>query len=159
MKLFFLRHTEAEPGDDDSLRELTDRGRKDARRVGAFLHDAGVRFDAAFASPLVRARQTAEFALKKCPLRRGAKLRIVNALLNGASPAEFQRWLGTLPKRLDTVLLVGHAPSLAEHLARLLALPKSGSCNLPKGGLACVELAANPPAVLRLFITPKLLKK
>lgn len=159
MKLFFLRHAEAEPGDDDARRELTGKGRKDARRIGKFLRDAGVKFDAAFASPLIRAQQTAELTLAECPLRRGVKLRCVDALLNGTSPKDFQHWLAKLPKTAEAVLLVGHAPSLAENVAQLLGLPKSTACNLPKGGLAGVELTADAAPTLRLFITPKLLKK
>jgi len=66
MKLYFLRHAEAQDGTDDGARALTAHGKKEAREVGRFLKRAGIEFDAAYSSPLVRARQTAEIVLEIC---------------------------------------------------------------------------------------------
>ena len=64
-------------------------------------------FDGAYTSPLVRARQTAELVVARCPLARGRRLETVDELLNGTTAAGFRRWLVSLPDR-EAVLLVGH---------------------------------------------------
>ena len=80
MKLYFLRHAEALDGKDDAGRPLSPHGKKEAREVGRFLKGAGIEFDAAYSSPLVRAKQTAKIVLEVCG---SAELEIADALLNG----------------------------------------------------------------------------
>ena len=60
-QLWLLRHGEAEPHDarPDDERELTDRGRAQARAAGAALAALKVEVHLAFTSPKVRARDTA----------------------------------------------------------------------------------------------------
>lgn len=59
MRLWLLRHGEAEPrAASDALRELTERGRNEARAGGEWLRGAGL--ERILVSPLVRAQQTAE---------------------------------------------------------------------------------------------------
>ncbi|MBL9128867.1 MAG: histidine phosphatase family protein, partial [Verrucomicrobiales bacterium] len=85
MKLYFLRHAEAEDGPVDAERRLTAKGRRDARRVGRFLEKSGIRLDAAFTSPLVRARETADEVLKHCRSPRKRRAVVVEALVNGTT--------------------------------------------------------------------------
>ena len=64
IELYFLRHADA--GDpmawtgDDAERPLSDKGRKQADRLGRFLAGLGFAPDAIITSPKVRAAQTAE---------------------------------------------------------------------------------------------------
>lgn len=59
MTLWLLRHGEAEPrSEGDEFRPLTDRGRTEVRRSAERL--LGQRIDVIYASPYVRAQQTAE---------------------------------------------------------------------------------------------------
>src|SRR6266540_153796 len=90
MKLYFLRHADALEGADDAARPLSPQGRKEAQEVGRFLKRAGIEFDSAYSSPLVRARQTAEIVLDLCG---SAKLDLTAALLNETSDEEFDVWL------------------------------------------------------------------
>lgn len=154
MILYFLRHAEAEPGPVDAERPLTGKGRRDARRVGRYLRDTGVRLDQVYTSPLVRARETAEGVLKGGPARRGARLIEAEALLNDTTPAAFLRWLQTLPA-VESVLLVGHEPSLSAHVRRLLDLPQAASLALSKGALARVDTEDRRRGQLRLLLGPK----
>ncbi len=60
MLLYLLRHAEAEPyRADDFSRKLTDKGERQARLVGAFLDEKGLKPDLILSSPVLRARQTA----------------------------------------------------------------------------------------------------
>ena len=153
MRVFFLRHAHALDDPNDAIRPLSDRGRKQCREVGKFLRKASIRFDRAYSSPLLRATQTTEEVLKAMGPGRKPRLEEVDVLLNES--ALFPGWLARLPD-VDTVLLVGHAPSLPEHLARLIALPDPGRVNLPKAGLACVETEDRRTGILKLFVSPKL---
>lgn len=154
MKLYFLRHAEAEDGPVDAARELTAKGRRDARRVGRYLRDQGVAVDLVCTSPLVRAVQTAEIVLKQYPARRRGRLARVDALLNDTGAAAFGRWLTSLAP-VESILLVGHEPSLSAHVRRLLGLSRSEALPLPKAGLCRVDTDDRRKGTLRLLIHPK----
>jgi phosphohistidine phosphatase len=156
MKLYFFRHAEAEDGADDAARALTPLGRKQARELGRFLEQAGVSFGAAFSSPLVRARQTAEIALGAFDELKPVKLMLADALLNETSERDFDQWLEELPDEKH-VLLVGHEPSLSVRVRHLLGLERADALKLPKGGLACVDTEDRKAGTLKFFITPRAL--
>jgi len=156
MRLCFVRHADALPGADDAARPLSERGQEQARKLGGYFKDLGVVFNAAYTSPLLRARQTAKLILKRRLLAKGAKLAVTDALLNETSKADFERWLSELPPA-EHVLLVGHAPSLDEHLAKLLGVADPEAVALRKGAVAVVETEAGRRPTLRLFLSPKLL--
>ena len=63
-QLWMLRHGEAVPHDSkpDADRELTPRGRRQAEAAGAALAAVSEEFSACYASPKVRAWETAELA-------------------------------------------------------------------------------------------------
>ena len=68
MDLLFVRHGESEGNALGQLQgridsPLTPLGRAQARRVGAWLKQHGPRWSAAYASPLARARETAEIII------------------------------------------------------------------------------------------------
>jgi len=153
MKLYFLRHADALDGADDAARPLSPRGRKEAREIGRFLKQAGIEFDAAYSSPLMRAKQTAELVVDVCG---STTLDVTAALLNEASAATFDEWLKGIPEAKH-VCLIGHAPTLAERVRRLLGLETPETFKMPKGGLACLETENRRAAALKFFITPKVL--
>ncbi|MCX8156295.1 MAG: phosphohistidine phosphatase SixA [Verrucomicrobiae bacterium] len=154
MKLYLLRHAEAAEGTPDAGRPLTQKGIAQSRAIGQFLAGRGIKLDAAFTSPLVRAVETAEYVLEELQRgKKGLKLHKTDHLLNECSTREFEAWLKEL-SRFDKVLMVGHNPSLSLHLARLLHVQSPATVSLPKGGLAVVRLEG-AQAVLKLFLTPK----
>jgi len=153
MKLYFLRHAEALDGKDDAGRPLSPHGKKEAREVGRFLKRARIEFDAAYSSPLVRARQTAKIVLEVCG---STEVEIADALLNETPPGQFEDWLKELTEAKHA-LLVGHAPSLAERVRQLLGITNPEALKLPKGGLSCLETEDRRAATLKFFVTPKLL--
>lgn len=156
MRLYFLRHADALPGADDDARPLSDKGRDQCRLIGRFLHRAGLAFDAAYSSHLVRAWRTGELVLAECGAVKPSALKRIDELGLGASQREFDTWLRCLPD-LKHVLLVGHAPSLAAHVRRLLGLANADAFELPKAGLACVDTDNRRTGELKFFITPRVL--
>lgn len=113
-RLYLLRHAEAANfGTDwrDISRELTPRGRTQAREVGELLADQ--RVELVLCSTATRARQTAEL------LRLPAPVRYLDRLYN-AGVRQLLAELAGVEDQLRTVLVVGHAPgipALAESLA------------------------------------------
>src|SRR5213079_877540 len=90
MKLCFLRHGEADwPNWDkpDDERPLTERGRKEMKRVAKFFQRLTFSADAILTSPLPRASQTAEIVAK----RLGIELKTDPALAHGFNVERLRR--------------------------------------------------------------------
>lgn len=113
-RLYLMRHAEASStGADwrDISRELTPKGRTQAREMGELL--ARQRIELVLSSPAARARQTTELLSLPVPIR------YVDRLYNAGSRALLAELSG-VPDQVRTVLVVGHAPgipALAENLA------------------------------------------
>lgn len=156
MRLYFMRHADALDGEDDAARPLSPRGREQSEMMAKFLARARINFTGGFASPLVRAHQTAETALRAMGVAASVKLQIADALTNDTPEAAWNRWLHGLPEH-DHVLLVGHAPSLPERVRALLAISHSAAFDMPKGAIACIDTQDRNSGQLKFFVTPRLL--
>lgn len=156
VELYVLRHAHAGDAadwpEDDELRPLTGKGRRQAERLGQHLAAAGFVPDAVLASPLVRARQTAEIVadLVGVPVRLDARLGemvdvdVLERILDDAGS----------PGR---PLLVGHDPDLSELVSELVGAPIS----MRKGSLARVDMerpAAPGTGELRWLLPPDALR-
>jgi phosphohistidine phosphatase len=138
MRLYFLRHASASSvAPSDTERELTKEGKEEARIAGAALAELGVKPAIVLSSPLVRARQTAEIAARE--FKFGVEVETVDELQNDMEIADL---LHALQPRVDAkeILLVGHMPSLSEHIAVLIGAQSADGLPLGKGSVACVEL-------------------
>jgi phosphohistidine phosphatase len=123
--IWFLRHGEAEDTEPDFDRQLTRKGKRQARDAGAALAVLGVEIEVCLTSPKVRARETARLACK--PL--GVEVTVDERLTGGRfDPLD-------LTAGLDNVLLVGHEPDFSDAIAHLTG----GSVDMKKGGLAAVD--------------------
>ena len=114
MDLILWRHAEAEdpgPNQSDLERALTGKGQKQARRMGQWLDAQLPDSCKVLVSPAVRTLQTAE-AL-------GRRYRIHNDLAPGADPADILK-AANWPGNKDTVLIVGHQPTLGQVAALLM---------------------------------------
>ena len=105
MRLFLVRHAHSDPGEPDSLRPLSARGREQARELGELL--AGSTPDLVLASPLLRARETAAAIAKAA----GVDLRVDERLAPGATAEDV---LAAVEGAGDTVVVVGHQPDCSE---------------------------------------------
>jgi phosphohistidine phosphatase len=161
MELLLLRHAEAEPvgnasGGDDSERELTSGGRRDASAVGGALDRMDLAPARILTSPLRRARQTAQAVADAVG---GTEISSVDDLSPGATPG---RLMPILEGFRDRVLLVGHQPDLGRILSFLVS---GGSMELDfqirPATLAVVDVDAIPlrrAGRLLLFCGPALLR-
>jgi phosphohistidine phosphatase len=131
MRLLLVRHAEAAPGNPDELRELTDKGRRQAEGLGADLAAEGVQAAVILTSPLIRARQTAE-ALGRAL---GADVEVDERLAPGASPDSVRE---AVDGRGDTVVTVGHEPDCSWIAAALGGKPADG---FAPAEVAVLELA------------------
>lgn len=125
-RLILLRHAKAvsdKPGLDDRDRELVDRGRADALRMGQYLREQGLVPDAVLCSPAARTHETLDLVLPQLGSAPWVKY-----------PEELYlaRWLSIVnlirqtAKATGTVMIVGHNPGL-EDCARKLARPPGDS--------------------------------
>jgi phosphohistidine phosphatase SixA len=156
-ELHFLRHAHAgDPetwdGPDDE-RPLSEKGEKQADRLGRFL--AGVKFkpDAMITSPKVRAARTAEIVAGHL----GIEVMVDPRLGGGVGIPEIEAVLHDAGDPARPVV-VGHDPDFSELVATL-----SGARRIPmrKGGIARIdsERPLQPGAgTLRWLIPPDLLK-
>ena len=128
MDLIIWRHAEAheaELGEEDMLRALTPRGRKQADRMSVWLDAHLPQGTRVLSSPAVRAEQTVQ-ALKR-------KYKVRDALSPGATVQDILETSGW-PDAKSPVLLVGHQPALGGVVAQLLGMPEE-ACAIRKGSV------------------------
>ena len=136
MQLYILRHANADTeAATDDARELSEKGREQAKNVAQFCTRHGVRPDVIFSSPLIRAQQTAKPVAKEL----GMEVTTARWLACGATPEGILGQLSAL-KGAASVMLVGHQPDLGELIAHLLGAGEGGNINVRKAALTLVEV-------------------
>ncbi|HMT80534.1 MAG TPA: histidine phosphatase family protein [Azonexus sp.] len=125
MELLLWRHAEAEDGDDDMKRRLTERGEKQARMMASWIRERQPKDLRIIVSPSVRTQQTAE-ALKLPfeTLRKIGPDACVSELIAASG------W----PAARGSVLIIGHQPSLGR-MASLLLAGHESEWSIKKGAL------------------------
>jgi phosphohistidine phosphatase len=153
-RLILLRHAKSDwPDVPDAERPLAKRGRRDAPRLGRWLHDQGGQPDVVICSTAVRTRQT--WDLVAAELDEAPEVRF-EPRAYAASALALRFLVQELPARYRTALLVAHNPGLAELAASLARAPVS----FPTAAAAVFELEAGWaelwPAQVRLAaaVTP-----
>ncbi len=137
MKLYLIRHaTASDSAPSDAERRLTREGQAEARVVGAALARLGVQPDAIVSSPLLRARETAALIAKELDR---SDVEVADELENGPSTTALIRGLKPFATARE-LILVGHMPSLAEHLAEFLGVKNTQGFPFGKGTVVCLEL-------------------
>lgn len=157
MLLDLLRHADA--GDPeawdrpDAERPLSDKGRKQSKRLGDHLAAIGFRAEAIITSPKVRAAETAELVAERIDgtvtederLASSLDLEVIEAILHDAGDP-------------DEAMLVGHDPDFSELLSVLCA---AADVTMRKGALARIEVDRPMRAgagTLRWLLPPDALK-
>jgi len=116
-----MRHAEADPLEAglavrDADRRLTEKGLRQARRMGRLLARMEVKLDQVCASPFARAQETAEEVLDV--LDSPVKIRTLDELKPVVSSDDM--WEAIREAAGEKVLVVGHMPSLGNLAAALL---------------------------------------
>ncbi len=137
MRLFLLRHAEAEPTvTSDEARTLTPRGIAQAAQAGDFFRRHGLRPDLVLASPYRRTIQTAEIlaeALQRVPVEPAG------FLASGMEPGTALEALHEYSSR-SSVLLVGHQPDLSLLTAALVGVRDPGNFPFQLATLAALRV-------------------
>jgi phosphohistidine phosphatase len=112
-RLYLLRHAKSswkEPELADRDRPLAGRGRRAAKAMAKHMRTAGVDPQLVLCSPARRARETLE-RIEPALGRRAVK---VESELYGATAASLLERLRGLPDDVESVLVIGHNPGMAE---------------------------------------------
>ncbi len=128
MDLIVWRHAEAyeaEVGEDDMLRALTPRGKKQAERTAQWLERQLPQGTRILTSPALRAEQTVRYL--------GRKYKVRDALSPGACVQDLLESAGW-PDAKYPVLMVGHQPAMGGMVAHLLGIPEP-SCSIRKSSV------------------------
>jgi len=131
MELLLIRHAQAESyAINDSARALTEKGRGQAEKVGEFLQTHQLVPDVTLASPLVRARETAEIFCASA----GADHPIIEPWLAcGMRPISAMKELKVYDK-FQRVAIVGHEPDFS-YLAEWLLGGQAGGIHVRKASI------------------------
>ncbi len=157
-RLLLLRHAKSS-WDDPSLadhdRPLAPRGRKAAKRIGAYLRSEQIEVGLVLCSSARRARETLERVDPPGEV-------VIEPALYGASASQLLMRVHRLPDDLYDAMLVGHNPAL-EDLTTALARPGTelAGHKFPTGALATLAFSGPWPtlapgeATLTAFVRPR----
>jgi phosphohistidine phosphatase len=159
MICYLLRHGIAEDAAEwsgsDFDRPLTDEGRKKMAREAKAIADLSLDLDVIVTSPLVRAKQTAEYVADA--LKMTKKLVDDVRVGPGFSAARLADILEE-HRSSNAVMLVGHEPSMSAVTSELIG---GARIQFKKGSLACIEISNNSPLTGELvwLASPKVLTR
>ncbi len=129
MLVFLVRHAHSDPGEPDSRRPLSARGRQEAAALAELLRTHSTPPRLVLSSPLLRARQTAEQIAKAT----GADLGVDERLLPGATSSLLRE---AVEVTAGPVAAVGHQPDCSEITVELTG----SDPGFPPGGFTEIEL-------------------
>ncbi len=150
MDLILWRHADAQDGEQDMARPLTNKGRKQAERMAAWLNEHLPQDTIILASPAKRTRETAD------ALERDYKTDLL--LAPGAEAAHLLAAVGW-PDASGAVLVVGHQPTLGE-AASLLLFGEARGMSIKKGGVLWLTNRVRgemPQTVIKAAMTAEML--
>ncbi len=132
MEIYIVRHGDALEGEPDELRELSEKGKKQAKKVGKILKNLDAEISEIFSSPLTRAIQTAEIIAKE--INFNGEIKITELLNPSSNPDEILNELMVMKK--DKILLVGHQPFLGNFIINF----GNFEVEMKKGSLCKIEI-------------------
>ena len=164
MDIYILRHGKAEDHiqtiSGDQKRKLTEPGKKEIELVAKGIKNLDIEFDYIISSPLIRAKQTADIALKIIKSKRKSLL-IWNELKPESEVDSTIKKLKII-KQSASILLVGHEPHLSTLTSKIISGAEESDIILKKGGLVhlrCSTVRSEFGGSLRSLMTPKQIKK
>lgn len=148
MNLFILRHGQAESQrTTDEVRKLTDKGCADTERViSGRVADLQI-INQVWASPLVRAQQTAAIATSYFS---ALTIQTTDLIVPEASPVVAMDWLQSINQPNLSILLVSHQPLVGELVNRLCGKP-TGYYPMGTSSLAAIKIPLIAPGMGELL--------
>jgi phosphohistidine phosphatase len=145
MELYILRHADAvAEAVRDADRVLSEKGREQVLRMGAFFSSHKIVPEVILTSPYPRAKETAD------AVGQATGVPVVTApfLTSGMSPVQGLEELRAYMK-FESVLLVGHQPDLGDLIATLLGV-SSAAVVMKKASLALLTVDVLRPGLSQL---------
>lgn len=124
--LFLLRHAKAISGEleiPDQDRPLSNRGFKDSQRLASKLLKRKIDFDLFITSHAIRAITTAQIVANM--LGHKQKNIAVEKLIYDGNVSEILEVLANTSKKVDSLILIGHNPTISELACKLASEPIS----------------------------------
>lgn len=120
-RVVIVRHAKSIPYgyDNDFNRDLSDRGKNDAKLISQELKRKGVVPDAMISSPAKRAIKTARIFAENLGFNRKDILE-AEVIYNGQTTSEFLEMIQKLPEETETVFIFGHNPGFHYFVSNLL---------------------------------------
>ena len=151
MKLYLMRHGEAEgiyEGEEPGLSAI---GEAEVNRIGAALSSMDIQLDHIYKSGKLRARQTAEIVKSKLGID------ILISKKEGLKPNDpVLAFAGNLKDIKKNIMIVGHLPFMAKLTSCLLAETESDlMIAFRTASVACLEYASSFGWNLHWFINPE----
>lgn len=131
LKLYFLRHGDAEAGMDDHNRPLSAKGETRTANSARVMAALAIKPTRVFASPRIRARRTAEIVAAAL----NVPVEVRDEVNFGFDVAAVRSLIAGLPDDAE-VLFVGHEPSMSGLVNAL----SGANVAMKKGGLARIDL-------------------
>lgn len=153
MEIILLRHGKAEPHghpNGDAERALIPKGVEQARRAGTYLRMASLLPEIILTSPLLRAKQTAEFFSVAAHLPGPV---VQSWLAIGMHPDVALRELAAF-REFKRVCLVGHEPDFSSFIA-WVTNSEGGAIEVRKGAMALIDLKPPSRAGILRFVIPQ----
>lgn len=147
MDLILWRHADAEDGVPDDARQLTAKGRKQAKKMATWL---AARLPADYrviVSPALRARDTAAALTENFKIEKAAS--------TAATPGEVLQAAGW-PGGNGAVVVVGHQPTLGA-VAALALTGEAAAWSVKKGAIWWLACDADGGVQVRAVLTPAIL--
>jgi phosphohistidine phosphatase len=154
-RLILLRHAKSDwPDVPDRDRPLAKRGRRDAPRIGRWLHEHGYQPDVVVVSDAARTRQTWDLV---APELGGSPAVRFEPRAYAASALSLLYLVQELPERYRAALLIAHNPGLSDLATSLAAPPETDTATPPDTETATppdTDRAAAPPDTDRAAAPP-----
>jgi phosphohistidine phosphatase len=150
VKVYLVRHGQAEDRESDRERHLTPAGRNDAKALASYLRTLRVKVGQVWHSGKTRAAETAEILAGE--IRVTGEVEARQGLNPNDSAVELSRELARLD---EDVMIVGHMPFLGELVAVLVTGGAAGEIvTFRTAGACCLERDEGEPWRLVWLVSP-----
>jgi phosphohistidine phosphatase len=148
--LYLVRHGDAVTAEENSLRPLSEKGRRDVRKVAEFAAGREAEVTLIFHSGKLRAEQTAKIISERLNPDRTV------IVTDGLSPMDDPHdWHQRISAMRDDTMLVGHLPHIGSLLSLLLKHDMGENVfEFQAGGVACVRRSKDGKWSLEWVVNP-----
>lgn len=153
MKIYFVQHGDSVEKDIDPEQPLSEKGRKDIKRLANFLSKHDIIVSRLYHSEKLRAKETAELLVPSITSLNGVEVLSGITPMDPVSPIveKMYTW------REDT-LLVGHLPFLSKCVAKLVCNDETSAVvSFERGTMLCLEKLESQNWAIYWMLRPELL--